>query len=363
MSNLKELTDTLVKNYLRYDSGEFFLIYDNDTKQIGESILSSLSKFDQKNIHDTNLDDYRNGKPLTEFPSDVLSEIKSSFKPENINTNKLLYIMAKRIDEPAFGRTLIDLIINKENPLGAVAGLPGCTMDVLEAGYSKENNPEFVKELYEFLQQEKEIIVTNELGTNLVINIDTNKYNWVASDGIVQPKKYRNPIPAEVYTYPANVNGKFVITGSYAYFMSLERYKGKFGQLVEDLRKTPLTWEIKDGKIIDVFCDDPELKAEAMVEIYTKDKEHGMKIGEIGIPANLYVLKRKLTGQLLIDEKGRVHMANGDGYADMTNCEYKSNVHSDGLAERVTLYSPRLGKNFMENDMYNPDIFSTLRKH
>ncbi|HYD02937.1 MAG TPA: aminopeptidase, partial [Alphaproteobacteria bacterium] len=265
-------------------------------------------------------------------------------------------------DEPAFGRTLIDMVIDKDNPLGAVAGLPGCTLDVLEAGYSKENNPQFVKELYDFLQNEKEIIITSELGTNLILNININKYNWIASDGIVVPKKYRNPIPAEVYTYPENVNGRFVITGSYGHFTSLPQYKNNFGQLVEDLKKTPMTWYIKDGKIIDVLCDNEELKKAAIKEIYDTDKEHGMKIGEIGIPANLYILKRKLTGQLLIDEKGRVHMANGDGYADMTNCEYKSKVHSDGLAEKVTLYSPRFGKNFMENDVYNPDIFPSLRK-
>ena len=118
---------------------------------------------------------------------------------------------------------------------------------------------------------------------------------------------------------------------------------------------------IKDGKITDIVSGNESIQNFARKEVFETDTEFGMRIGELGLPANLYVLARNITGNLMIDEKGRVHIANGHGYQARTGCEYDTPVHGDGLIACATLKAVNLDKVFMEDNVYSPGIFTTLR--
>jgi hypothetical protein len=89
---------------------------------------------------------------------------------------------------------------------------------------------------------------------------------------------------------------------------------------------------------------------------------HSDRIGEFGMPANLHVLARPLTGNLMIDEKGRFHLASGDGYQNRTRCEYICAHHGDGLLANATVSSGRTGNVIMSENQYNPRIFKTLKE-
>ena len=67
-------------------------------------------------------------------------------------------------------------------------------------------------------------------------------------------------------------------------------------------------------------------------------------------------------GNLMIDEKGRVHLANGHGYQKRTRCDYDTRVHGDGLVACASLRAVNLGKWFMEKNRYSVEVFKTLQE-
>ncbi|MFH0949370.1 MAG: hypothetical protein V1802_02690 [Candidatus Aenigmatarchaeota archaeon] len=359
--NLRNLTDSLVTDCLVYRGGPLIIIADNRSLDIGQSILESVEETEtciEKAPCLINLDNYRKGKPLTSLPKELRQEFESRLEKGDEEHNTILYICHRLDGERPMTREIMKI----GEAHGKMGGLPSCTIDVLTAAFHPSNVSAFSKELYDFLSTEEEILLTCDRGTNLIIRMDHNKYNLVNSNGVLIPGKYGNPIPAEVYAHPVSADGQLVISGSYGPLMSHERFIGKFDALLQTLDKSPIKWSIRDDKVTDVYCEDEEIENFVKKEVFELDAEYGSRVGEIGLPANLYVLSHKMTGNLLIDEKGRVHLAHGDGYKKRTACEYETTVHGDGLVGSATLISGKLGQPFMKDNEYSPEIFKTLRK-
>ncbi|NOX71470.1 MAG: hypothetical protein GXO64_02110, partial [Candidatus Micrarchaeota archaeon] len=228
-------------------------------------------------------------------------------------------------------------------------GLPGCTEDVLKIAYQPGNDFDFPRKLYNRLKEEREISITSPYGTNLQIEINPEKYNLVISDGRLVKGQYRNPIPAEVFTYPVNADGVVYISNSIALFRS---ELNRDGHILNKLRKTPLILIIKGGHVVDIRCGNPQIEKFMWDEIFERDRRYGSRIGEIGFPANKYLLSQNINSNPLIAEKGRVHLAHGDCYKDMTGCSYESHVHNDCILDRVNIHSLRTGKPIMKNNIY-----------
>jgi len=253
-------------------------------------------------------------------------------------------------------------LINFSTKHASVGGLPDLTTDVLEAAFHQDNNAHFVDELYNHLRGEEAVVVSDDEGTNIRIVYGHGKHPLVKSDGFLHHGKFANPIPAEVYCHPIDVEGTMIIRGAYGPLSGHPRFSGNFKSLKNALNSNPMTWRIKDSKISDISCDDKEIEAYVLKEIFVKDKQWGPQIGEFGMPANLFVLARDLTGNLMIDEKGRVHLAHGDGYGPKTNCRYTSPVHGDGLIARATVTGLTSGKIIMKDNKYNSSVFPSLQK-
>ena len=229
--------------------------------------------------------------------------------------------------------------------------------------FNYKKNLDLGKELFDFISREECVSLTGENGTNLLVDINHKRFTTINSDGILIPGVYANPIPGEVYLHPENVNGTFVIDSSYGPLMGFGPFVGNYQALAATLAKHPIIWTIKQGKITDVACEDEQVQQFARREIFEKDaKQNGDRIGELGLPTNLYILGRGITGNMLIDEKGRVHLAHGYGYTKRTGCDYESNVHGDGLINKANLFAMKLGKQFMVDSVYSPDVFVSLRR-
>lgn len=358
-TNLKNLTDLLISNFVGYRGGSLLILADEPTLEIAGSIADSANAVaieTEKNIEVINIDTYRAGQPLTELHAELREELLAKLQGLDELHNTVLYIMQSLDGETAMRLSLVELAGEK----GKIGGLPNCTVDVLEAGFNPQNRPQFSGELYDFLLQVAEIELTCDRGSQVTALLDHNEYDLVNSNGILVPGKYANPIPAEVFAHPADVEGTLVISGSYGPLMGFAPFVGNYRALMEALDKTPITWKISEGKITDVSCDNNEIQDFVRREVFEKDAEHGMKIGEFGMPANLYVLSREITGNLMIDEKGRVHLANGHGYQKRTRCKYDTNVHGDGLIANASLRAVNLDIQFMENNRYSPEVFKTL---
>ncbi len=358
--DLRNLTDQLVADYLRFQGGSLVIIADQATLTIGNTIAESAQSISEKtenSITVIDLDLWRKGSPLTSLPDELETHLVDLLKGPDKEHNTLLYIMQSLEGESPMRVSLIDLAASR----GKIGGLPNCTVDVLQSAFSKENRVAFSEELFTFMQQVTKVELTCDRGSKIHAWLDHDRYDVVNSNGVLKLGTYANPIPAEVFFHPARIEGTLVISGSYGPLMGFAPFVGDYKALMQALNATPIYWQIKESKISEVTCDNSDIKKFVQELAFETDADHGMKIGEFGLPANLYVLGRDITGNLMIDEKGRVHIANGHGYQKRTRCEYDTKVHGDGLIANASLRAVNLDKQFMKENQYNPDIFSSLQ--
>jgi hypothetical protein len=352
--DLKILTDRLVETYIGYKGGPFVILADETSMHIAQSIERSAKAFAGAHVNILDIAHWRAGAPLENLTTTVRQEL-DTLLTDTTGENTILYINESLPEEGGFRKDLIAYAAAK----GKIGGLPGCTVDVLIAGYHPDNKPEFTEELFEVLKSENALRITCPLGTDLQVTYDHSKYTLVNSNGILVPGKYGNPIPAEIFTYPANVEGIAVVSGSYSQLARHPRFVGKHALLRDTLNRTPIIFEINDGSVSSIACDDSEIRTFVEKYVFEVDPANGRKIGEWGMPANLYALCRETTGNLLIDEKGRPHLGHGDGYKSRTGCEYESIVHGDGLIEKATVQAGS-GAVLMHNGLYTRQSFKTL---
>ena len=150
---LAELTDSMVSTYLGYRGGPF-IITDNSRSDIADSVRASAERIVtevRKDVRIINLDDWRNGAPLTHLPDGLKEAVESGLHHPDNNYNLLVYLK-QAVDEerPCYGADA-----NIATPRGKVGGLPNCTFEVLKEAYHPQNNPDFGKELFDFISNEE----------------------------------------------------------------------------------------------------------------------------------------------------------------------------------------------------------------
>ncbi|HWN43191.1 MAG TPA: aminopeptidase [Thermoanaerobaculia bacterium] len=173
--------------------------------------------------------------------------------------------------------------------------------------------------LVERARQAKQIRVTSSAGTDLVADFAPH-LKWLKTSGIISPDKWGNLPGGEVFTSPWTVNGRFVCDGVVGDYLCR-----KYG----DLRGTPLTIEVKDGRIAGLDCVNEELLEE--FRRYTATDENSDRVGEFAIGTNIAV--EDVRGNILQDEKiPGVHIAFGHPYAEHTGQDWVSTTHIDCVA-------------------------------
>jgi len=143
------------------------------------------------------------------------------------------------------------------------------------------------------------------------------KLKWLKTSGIITPEKWGNLPGGEIFTSPANANGTFVVDGVVGDYLC-----SKYG----DLRETPITIEVKNGRIVDLRCEHKELLEE--FHRYTHTDENSDRVGEFAIGTNIACTH--VIGNILQDEKiPGVHIAFGHPYAEHTGADWYSKTHID----------------------------------
>lgn len=162
----------------------------------------------------------------------------------------------------------------------------------------------------------QQIHVTSPAGTDLLAEFAPH-LKWLKTSGIITPEKWGNLPGGEIFTAPANVNGRFVTDGVVGDYLCR-----KYG----DLRETPLTIDIRDGRIAGLACANQELLDE--FRQYTSTDENSDRVGEFAIGTNIAV--QDVRGNILQDEKiPGVHIAFGHPYAEHTGQSWVSSTHID----------------------------------
>jgi leucyl aminopeptidase (aminopeptidase T) len=108
-----------------------------------------------------------------------------------------------------------------------------------------------------------------------------------------------------------------------------------FGPKYGDLAPTPLTLDIKGGRLVAAHCDRKDLEREFWHYCHTD--EHSDRVGELAYGTNLAL--SDMIGILLQDEKvPGVHLAFGDPYGSQTGADWKSTTHVDVLTRDCNVW-------------------------
>ena len=126
-------------------------------------------------------------------------------------------------------------------------------------------------------------------GTDFEAEFSPN-LKWLKTSGIITPEKWGNLPGGEIFTAPANTNGRFVVDGVVGDYLC-----SKYG----DLHDAPLTIEVKNNRIVDLACDRKDVLEE--FSAYTSTDENSNRVGEFAIGTNTACTH--VIGNILQDEK------------------------------------------------------------
>jgi len=226
--------------------------------------------------------------------------------------------------------------------------LPSVTVRCMEEGMCSDYKKiaEFTEKLFQKVKNATKIEVTNPKGTNLTVELNHN-WNWLKRDGTYHVKGEWGNLPeGELFTAPGNLNGRMVID-------ELGDWIGdKYGCLTKPENKTdtPVTVEVVNSRVDlkTLECSNTHLRRELID--YLKADENSNRAGEFAFPTNLELLSKPLTGNLLQDEKARIHIAFGNPYPELTGADWHSRTHIDGLIKKSVVKID--GTKIMEADKY-----------
>jgi len=185
----------------------------------------------------------------------------------------------------------------------------------------------------------KEITVSNRFGVKLMAEFKKS-LRWVPSDGRYHEKgKWGNLPEGETFTCPYKVNGRLVTNLLGDWFT--KRY-GNF--------KDALSFSVEGSfiKLESIDCGNADLKRD--ITKYLTTDANSSKAGEFALPTNPLLISRPTVGNLLQDEKARVHIAFGYPYPDETGAKWESKTHVDALLEECDVAFD--GQKVMERGKY-----------
>ncbi|HDD72455.1 MAG TPA: hypothetical protein ENG00_00010 [Candidatus Aenigmarchaeota archaeon] len=291
------------------------IITDRPTEKLAMALKESAERV-TKRVDFFILEDFGK-RPLQAVPKPVEESIKSS--------DASILLVQKIGNEVYTIRKPIRILGLK---YGRHVNMPGVNKKVFETGLSVDYRKvwRFSKMVYRILRKSREIAVKSDSGTDIVLEI-SDKYRWVNSLGDMRKKGHQgtNLPGAEVFTYPSNVNGTFVVD------VELGDY---FSEKYGFLEKTPVYLEISDGVVTSVECENSVLKNE-LIKYMRADSNAG-RIGEFAVGTNPFL--REFIGVFLQDEKvPGVHIAIGNPYPEATGAPYTSRVHLDCITKNPTV--------------------------
>ena len=183
----------------------------------------------------------------------------------------------------------------------------------------------------------KRITCKTPAGTDFEAELSP-KLKWLKTSGIITPDKWGNLPGGEIFTSPANTNGRFVVDGVVGDYLCQ-----KYG----DLHDAPLTIDVKDNRIVDLQCDHRELLDE--FRAYTSTDENSNRVGEFAIGTNTACTR--VIGNILQDEKmPGIHIAFGHPYAEHTGADWISKTHIDCVGRDFDIWFD--GEQIMERGRF-----------
>ncbi len=204
------------------------------------------------------------------------------------------------------------------------AHMPNITPLLMEQGMCSDYNQVYAltHKVHDAVRRAKKISVSNSFGTEIEAEFDPS-WRWIAADGRYHEKgKWGNLPEGETFTAPKIVRGKLVTN------LLGDWFSDKYGNLEDSLSFLVANSRIK---VETISCNNSALKKDLLR--YLATDPNSSRAGEFALPTNPDLMSMPTVGNLLQDEKARVHIAFGDPYQDETGAPWTCPTHVDMLLD------------------------------
>jgi len=311
------------------------IVTDKRTLTVGNALKRAAEKV-TSHVKMYVLEDY-GSRPMASLPKEILNAIPKA--------NVTFWATESRKGEL---HTLRAPFIDIALKYARHGHMPSVKKRLMEEGMCSDYKQiaKFTKKLYAIVKDAKKIDVKNLAVTKLRVEFNP-EWKWRKCDGIYHKKgKWGNLPEGELYTAVAESNGHVVIDELGDWLSD------KYGCLTmpESKSDTSIHIDIENSRVNlkTLECANSQLKRE-LIE-YLKTDENSNRAGEFALPTNLELMTKPLIGNLLQDEKARLHHAFGDPYPEETRANWKSKTHVDGLVKKCSVWVD--GKKILEADKY-----------
>jgi aminopeptidase len=283
------------------------LIADEASKEVAASIAAALEQAGATADHV--LIEAVSSRPITDAPRQVLDALA-------LCDAGILCV------QPQEGelRARMAIVAAVERRQIRYAHMVGVTPEIMMQGMRADYRlvDRLSTRLCERMRTAHSLRVTTPFGTAVEATFDP-ELHWIKTSGLISTRYWSNLPAGEVFTTPASVDGVFVCNATAGDY---------FGPKYGDLSPTPLTLEIKGGRLVSAESERKELQDEFWRYCHTD--RFSDRVGELAFGTNLALAD--MIGILLQDEKvPGVHLAFGDPYGSQTGADWKSSTHIDVL--------------------------------
>lgn len=338
MGTLTEGAENLIKTCMGMKPYENVLIVtDRNTLEVGKYIITAAYKYAADNVGLHILEDYGE-RPFTKLPWNIEERIPLA--------NVTVWAAQSQKGELPMRKRFRELAVE----YGREAHMPGVNKQMMEQGMCADYNEVFrlSNHVYDVVKKARIAEVSSLAGTKLRVELNP-KLRWKISHGLLHNKgEWGNEPEGEDFICPGRVDGTLVAE-------ELGDWIGeKYGILTppESKRNTPVYLEVQNSRVNldDIRTKNKKLKAD--LAKYLRTDENSNRVGEFALPTNGEVMKLPLIGDLLQDEKARLHVAFGHPYPEDTGADWSSETHIDCIVKNATVVLQPGNLKLMERDSY-----------
>ncbi|WP_157440419.1 aminopeptidase [Actinokineospora inagensis] len=168
----------------------------------------------------------------------------------------------------------------------------------------------------------KRVRVTTSGGTDITVELDSEKYQWISNRGVWRPGGFTILPAGEIATYPVTVEGVLVADGAYN--------ANIISDLNAKLADNPVRVEIEAGKARDLTCANPELQEMFRLCL---DSPNGRNVGEFGLGTNHGINEYITTNSHINERRCGLHLGFGQHNQSFSRVAYAAYAHLDLICD------------------------------
>ncbi|WP_327096062.1 hypothetical protein OIE68_39945 [Nocardia vinacea] len=203
--------------------------------------------------------------------------------------------------------------------------------------YGLKSSPQEISQrnatLLELFRSENEIRVRNTAGTDVLIEFDHDRYDWVSVRGAWRPGVFTVLPAGELATYAKSVNGRIVADGAMRVNV--------VHTLDPRLEVNPISITVEDSLATHLECADDDLLELAQACFR---RPHGNRVGELGFGTNAGCTTFAAHNSHLNERFPGLHIGFGSHNQPFEIVDYLTDIHLDVVTNDAEVELPRAGR-------------------